>query len=170
MLKQIDDNNYALLQQWRNQPEIREQMVNQQLISMSSHQIWYESVKHALNQQHFVIYYKDLAIGSINIRTRQAYLYQADSAEVGLYIAEAKYKNNILAFAPSLAINDYAFNDLGINHLASKVRLTNQAAIKYNQQLGYQFSPLDEDFTEIKLTADNYNNATKQLKTWLSRG
>ncbi len=169
-LKQVDDNSIDLLRNWRNQIEIRTQMVQQDEISAEQHQIWYNRIKNAVNQQHFVIYYKQTAIGAINIATRESGLIQAETAEVGLYIAEPKYKNNMLAFAPSLAINDYAFGHLSIANLRSKVRLSNQAALKYNKALGYQFKTLDDSFTEISLTADSYNSTTKQLKSWLSRG
>lgn len=169
-LEPVNQNTMHLLYNWRNQPEIRMQMVNQSQITQAQHLAWFEKIKQAQNQQHFIINYKQQAIGSINITTFADTLKQAPVAEVGLYIAEPKYKNNILAFAPSLAINDYAFQALNVGLLKSRVRCSNQAAIKYNQQLGYQFKPLDNEFTEIELTADNYNQASKQLKNWLSRG
>ncbi|WAJ71039.1 GNAT family N-acetyltransferase [Catenovulum adriaticum] len=169
-LEQIDQQTMHLLREWRNQADIRKQMVNQNLITPAQHLAWFKQIEQAHNQQHFIIYYKQQAIGAINIATEEASLQQAQIAQVGLYITEPKYKNNMLAFAPSLAINDYAFQILNINQLKSKVRQSNQPAIKYNQQLGYQFNPLNDEFTEITLTADNYEQASKQLKNWLSRG
>jgi RimJ/RimL family protein N-acetyltransferase len=67
-------------------------------------------------------------------------------------------------------INDYAFTQLKIKSLVSKVRADNKAALKYNQQLGYELSPEQQGFVEIKLSAINYKKHSEKLKNFLSRG
>ncbi|MER2492164.1 GNAT family N-acetyltransferase [Catenovulum sediminis] len=170
-LKSVSQDNMMLLFEWRNQPEIRSQMVNTEKLELAQHQNWFAKLAARTEQKHYVIYYKQHAIGSINVRSTDGQaIEQTREAEVGLYIGEEKYRNNIVAFAPSLLINDYLFENLNIQQLRSKVRSQNKAALKYNQQLGYQLKPIDEDFTEIILTADNYKQTTQQIKAWLSRG
>lgn len=167
----VNEHNQQLLYAWRNQPEIRKQMVNQTEISQAQHQQWFNALQTKTDQQHYVIYYRDNAIGAINIcSSDNKPLTQSNNAEVGLYIASEKYRGNILAFAPSLVINDYAFTQLKINSLASKVRADNKAALKYNQQLGYELSPEKQGFINIKLNAINYDKHSKSLKNFLSRG
>ncbi len=170
-LELINDSTMELLRQWRNQDDIRNQMVEQAIISPEQHLSWYNKVKHAQNQQHFVIYYKNQPVGAINIRSLNGEnLEKSTDAEVGLYIAEDKYKGNILAFSPSLAINDYAFHQLGIKTLSSKVRQDNISAIKYNKQLGYCVSEPSAGFVDISLVEIDYQAASKKLKLFLTRG
>jgi RimJ/RimL family protein N-acetyltransferase len=167
----VDSSNQHLLYAWRNQPEIRQQMVNQAAITQSQHQQWFDALEAKNNQQHYVIYYRDIAIGAINIRSNDNKpLKQTNNAEVGLYIALEKYRGNIIAFAPTLVINDYAFTQLKITSLVSKVRADNKAALKYNQQLGYELSLEKQGFVEIKLNAIDYEKHSKSLKNFLSRG
>ncbi len=167
----VGKSNQHLLYAWRNQPEIRQQMVTQSKITQAQHQSWFDALKTKNDQQHYVIYYRDNAIGAINIRSSDNKpLKQSINAEVGLYIACEKYRGNIIAFAASLLINDYAFTQLQVKSLASKVRADNIAALKYNQQLGYELSPEKQGFIEIKLNAINYEKHSKPLKNFLSRG
>ena len=167
----VNQENQTLLFQWRNQAEIRQQMVEQKIITLPEHNDWFSSLAENKYQQHFVIYYKDQAIGAINIRCKTTdELAQSQHAEIGLYIANEQYKGNIVAFAPSLAINDYAFEKLNIRQLSSKVKADNVAALKYNQQLGYVLSTEKSGFIEITLNQENYVQYSQKLKQFLNRG
>lgn len=167
----INEQYKALLLHWRNQDEIRKEMLNQALISVETHQQWFDSLAEKCDQQHFIILYKEKAIGAINLKCHQGLpLSKSTHAEVGLYIAENMYRGNIIAFAPSLVINDYAFQTLNIKQLSSKVRADNIAALKYNQQLGYRLVIDNTEFTSITLNQDDYHKSTQQLKEFLSRG
>jgi len=167
----VDEANQHLLFKWRNEPSIRQKMVNQSEIALAQHQQWYKSLKNKTDMQHFVIFYKNIAIGAINIKSKnEESLLHCAHAQVGIYIAHEKYKGNILAFSPSLLINDYAFKQLQIKQLSSKVRADNYVALKYNQQLGYHCAAEEGGFIEISLTADNYDTASKKLKLFLDRG
>jgi len=167
----VNQENQSLLFHWRNQQEIRQKMVEQQIITQIDHNRWFLSLAHNKAQHHFVIYYKDIAIGAINIRCKvDEVLTESKVAEVGLYIADAQYRGNIIAFAPSLAINDYAFEQLNIKQLKSKVRADNIAALKYNQQLGYDLSPEVEGYIPISLNVNNYHLKCKTIKQFFNRG
>ncbi|WP_440903924.1 GNAT family N-acetyltransferase [Catenovulum sp. SX2] len=168
----VTRENFQLLREWRNQNDIRAQMGDTALISAELHQAWFDKIEHSQQQLHYIIQYKQQLIGSINVRNSDGLnLTDCKLAEVGLYISAPEYRNNMLAFAPSLLLNDYLFEQLQIIELKSKVRSSNAAALKYNQALGYQLSPIadDNEFIEISLTADNYKKATQMVKRLLSR-
>ena len=82
------------------------------------------------------------------------------------------FLGNLIAFAPSLALIDYLFNELNVKELYSEVRRENTAAIRYNQQLGYQLAdhPTNQALVSISLTHDDYFHATPKLKSFLNRG
>lgn len=170
-LSLLSQDDLAEVLQWRNLPDIRAQMVNRQPISSQEHIAWFERVNQCPQQLHYVISYKNQKIGVINIRSLDRLpLNQSQNAEVGLFIGEEKYRGNIIAFAPSLVINDFAFNQLNLKLLRSKVRADNQSALKYNQQLGYQLLKGDQDFIPITLIKDDYLSATVKLRDFLQRG
>ena len=78
-----------------------------------------------------------------------------------------------------MAINDYAFEQLGIKKLSSKVKADNSAALKYNQQLGYTLTSKnsqqnrhqsENEFLAISLSAKDYETKSQSLKQFLARG
>jgi hypothetical protein len=68
MLEPVDTDTQALIFAWRNQTNVRQHMVNQQVISKAEHDAWFATLSSKKDQQHFVIYYKNQPIGAINIR------------------------------------------------------------------------------------------------------
>lgn len=169
-LRPINENDLPLLLTWRNREDIRLCMLNQNIITQSEHSNWYQNIKHSAQEQHYIIYYKELAIGAINIRCKNENLSSTQDAEIGLYIAEEKYQGNIIAFAPALALTDFAFHHLNIKTLSSKVIASNASALKYNRQLGYNISEPLNSIVDISLTLDSYNKNTINLKKLLNRG
>jgi RimJ/RimL family protein N-acetyltransferase len=156
---------------WRNLAHVREQMTNQKPIAWEAHQQWYSKMLLDECQQHFVIHYKDKAIGVINVKADQPVV-RAQCAEIGIYISDPQFLGNLIAFAPSLALIDHLFDKLSVVKLHSEVRRENTAAIRYNQQLGYKVTDhsTDRAFVNISLSHAEYQRATPKLKSFLNRG
>lgn len=170
-LREVKESDCERVWQWRNLEHVRTQMKNRGAIEWQHHQQWFNSMLVDDKQQHFIIHYKATAIGVINIRAEHN-LEIAESASIGIYISDTQYLNNILAFAPSLVMLDYAFNDLNMLYLHSEIRRENQAAIRYNQQLGYQLKehPSDNHMLSISLNQSEFEQATTKIKHFLNRG
>lgn len=170
VLKPVEQADLEMMRNWRNDPEISSLMLSQSHISKEDQQRWFEGICNAEDQGHWVINYKNIPIGVANIRAVQAGvpLPQAKAIEPGLYIADNRYKGNILAFAPSLLLADYCFEELGAEQLQARVKPENQGAIRYNQQLGYDNSTTGK-LVEMILTKPAYQQATRKIKTLLSR-
>ncbi|MGS0496141.1 GNAT family N-acetyltransferase [Pseudoalteromonas mariniglutinosa] len=170
-LNEVKASDCERVWQWRNLEHVRTQMKNRDVIEWEHHQQWFNTMLTDTRQQHFIINYKTTAIGVINIHAQQN-LETAEAASIGLYISDTQYLNNILAFAPSLVMLDYAFNDLNILHLNSEVRRENKAAIRYNQQLGYRLSEQSSDnhMLLISLNQLEFEQATTKIKHFLNRG
>lgn len=170
-LSEVKASDCERVWQWRNLEHVRTQMKSRDTIQWQHHQQWFNTMLVDDKQQHFIINYKTAAIGVINIHAQQN-LETAETASIGLYISDTHYLNNILAFAPSLVMLDYAFNDLNILHLNSEVRRENQAAIRYNQQLGYQLTehPSDNHMLSISLNQSEFEQAATKIKHFLNRG
>ncbi|QPL49143.1 MULTISPECIES: GNAT family N-acetyltransferase [Alteromonas] len=163
----------SLLRQWRNSPEIKQCMFSDETISDAQQLTWFEQVKECENQWHWIVSYRGTFIGSTNIKATEesASVNESPELEAGLYIGEGRYKNNILAFAPTLAMYDYCFEQFNTQHFKARVKATNSAAIHYNQKLGYKTIRTEEQGSvlEMLLTYNDYQSSTKMLKQFLSR-
>jgi RimJ/RimL family protein N-acetyltransferase len=174
ILTEVCEDDIETIRQWRNDPAVSQYMLSQDLISVEQQQAWFNKIQRGDSQQHFVIHYKNQAIGVANIRAcyQGESLKTARTIEPGLYIAHEKYRNNILAFAPTLVLNDYCFEELACQQLKAVVKGDNQAALNYNKKLGYQiekYSESLEELVEIRLNKVDYRQHTVQLKALLSR-
>lgn len=174
VLREVAESDIEMIRQWRNDPNVSQYMLSQNIISPEQQLAWFKKIQRDKSQQHFVIHYKSLPIGVANIRAcfQDEVLSNARAIEPGLYIANDKYRNNILAFSPTLLLNDYCFDQLACQTLKAVVKADNKAALNYNAKLGYQIEKTSEnhaDLLNITLNKDDYQRHTVQLKALLSR-
>lgn len=169
ILRTLTEGDLEMVRNWRNDPRISQFMLSQELISPEQQRAWFKKVSRDPKQQHFIILYKDQPIGAANIRVLQGInLHNATVIEPGLYIFEDKYRANLLTFAPTLLLNDYCFNQLGVEKLRAVVKSDNEAALNYNAKLGYQVVR-NGSLVEIELDQLSYEQASRPLKGLLSR-
>jgi RimJ/RimL family protein N-acetyltransferase len=149
---------------WRNDPYIKQFMLTSDTISQAQQLAWFESIDGQINQQHFVIHYKNEPIGAINIKSLDSdALACASRIEPGMYIFDERYRGNFLAFCPALLINDYCFSYLSCKSLLARVLPTNTAAIKFNTALGYT-QIMSPSLLEMSLFPEDYALANKKIK------
>ncbi|WP_102795731.1 GNAT family N-acetyltransferase [Bowmanella denitrificans] len=170
VLRDIQAEDLELIRAWRNDPEVSRFMLSQERISAEQQQAWFSKILKDNTQRHWLICYKDKPIGVANIKT----VHKGDSIETakvlepGLYIADNRYRGNILAFSPTLLINDYCFERLGTELLQARVKADNTAALKYNAKLGYKQLAKD-DLIELCLDYQSYRVASESIKALLGR-
>lgn len=141
-LRPLQRAQLELLRQWRNDPVIAAPMLQQQLISAEMQQQWFSRIQHDKHQAQFVIYYKDEAIGACNLKSADGLeLGQSATIESGFYLAHPRFRGTLLAFFPALALNQYCFERLNCKTLLAQVKLSNSAALRFNEKLGYQRQP-----------------------------
>jgi RimJ/RimL family protein N-acetyltransferase len=137
-LAPLQRQQLELLRQWRNDPMIAAPMLQQQFISEDMQQQWFERVQQDKCQAQFVIYYKDEPIGACNLKsTNGTELGQCETIESGFYLAHPRFRGTMLAFFPALALNQYCFKSLNCKTLLAHVKLSNSAALRFNEKLGY---------------------------------
>ena len=158
------------LRRWRNSDHVKQHMLTRETITEEQQLAWFAHISRSTNQQHYVIEYRDQLIGSCNIKVRGALadINLAQHYELGLYIGELQFIGNIIAFAPTLVLNDYCFTILHADTLFAVVKAENQAALRYNQKLGYQVERSD-DLIELTLTKEDYQQQSQLLKRLLDR-
>ena len=129
-------------------------------------QTWFQRIQQNTSQQHYMIEYREQAIGVINIKAAvNEALEHASTIEVGMYLApDSRYRGTVLAFSPALAINRYCFEVLACKQLQAVVLADNTKAIRFNEQLGYEVSQVSQDSITQLMSYKNYQRAVSELK------
>ncbi len=169
-LRPLEEGDLDKLRQWRNSDYVREKMVSTSLITAEQQAAWFQKISHDPSQMHWIIEYKGRPVGSTNVKVPVIgeTVVSARVLEPGLYIGEPDYQGNILAFAPTLAMYDYCFSHFSVTEFSAAVKPDNDAALKYNRQLGYEISGQDV-FVRLRLQKEVYERQTVTLKSFLSR-
>ncbi|GGC07624.1 hypothetical protein GCM10011352_37370 [Marinobacterium zhoushanense] len=134
-LESLDKNDIEMVRQWRNDPKISSLMLNQEYISSEMQQLWFERIRRAEDQCYMLAYFKGEPIGAASLIAIDP---EAGSCEPGLYVYVDKYRNNIVPFCMAFALNDLAFEVFGMNRLYANVLDGNDAALRFNETMGYQ--------------------------------
>lgn len=170
LLRPVAEQHLEQLRLWRNSKHVKQYMLTQEEITQEQQLAWFAHISRSNNQLHFVIEYRDQLIGSCNIKIRgnHSNINDATHFELGLYIGEPKYLANIIAFAPTLVLNDYCFSTLSAEKLYAVVKPENQPALRYNQKLGYQVTT-QNGLIELTLTKSDYQQHSHLIKRLLDR-
>lgn len=171
VLRPIVKSDIEQLRLWRNSATVQAHMLDQREITAAQQAEWFEKIQHDEREQHWLIFFRDKPIGSINLKCvdDSSVLGSAKTVFAGLYIGEPAYQANIIAFAPSLALYDFCFECLSVTRFKAVVKASNQAALNYNERLGYRVVGGDAEI-EIVLDRAAYTESTGALKALLSRG
>lgn len=170
-LRDIALEDLEMIRQWRNDPATSQHMLSQETISPEQQQAWFEHIQQDPCQRHWLILYRHKPIGVAYIKTVEdgENLEQPTRVEPALYIADLDYRGNILAFAPTLVVNDYCFEQLGAKELQATVKVSNEAALRYNEKLGYREIERQGDLVLIALSPKDYEASAAPIKAFLSR-
>lgn len=178
-LREITEADLELVRQWRNDPEIAQYMLTQQYISEAQQLRWFASISGARDQQHFLILYKQQAIGVTNVKAPAgSLLANQKQLETGLYIGEQRFRGSFLAFCPALTLHDYCFLTLSCHTLTATVLPSNQAALRFNQRLGYKVwspssqmentvSAYSDDIVTMHLSKQDYMQASAGIRRFI---
>ena len=163
LLRPIAAGDIEQLRQWRNRDDIRLQMADTSLITAEQQQRWFG----ALSQQRHACYFTACAltgaqtqpIGYANLLNPSGEpLTTGQCLETGLYVGDDRYRGSIFSFAIAMLVLDYGFGPLAAKMVMARVKPDNQAALRFNQALGYVAQPAatPSPWLELKLTPQAY--------------
>ncbi|MCE2571543.1 GNAT family N-acetyltransferase [Motilimonas eburnea] len=169
VLRAITEDDIETLRQWRNQDDIRSQMLDQQIITTQQQLAWFKGLGQLDTQQHFALEYKGQLVGYANIKspTKQSLRQAEQTLETGLYLGDKKYRGTFLAFCVALALTDYCFDELKAKQLIATVLPSNQAALNFNQQLGYVIDNQDNEQVSMMLALADYEISKAKLTRFI---
>ena len=169
-LRPVTEGDLPQLREWRNSDAVRHNMISTAIISAEQQTAWFKKIARDASQQHWVVEYRGVPIGSTNVKARHMgeRIESASELEPGLYIGHPDYQGNLLAFAPTLTLYDFCFSQWSTQTFHAVVRQENTAALKYNQQLGYEIIERGE-LISLRLDKHAFERQTVMLKRMLSR-
>lgn len=123
-----------LVWHWRNQPHIRQQMHNKQLISWKEHQAWFKTLTQSA-KAFYILRQNDRPIGCLYFHPLAE-----NGLEWGCYLGESNvWPGSGLLL--EIAALDYASAQPGIDYLHAEVMADNHSVIKMHQFFGYTSLP-----------------------------
>lgn len=133
-LTSLQSDEIEMVRQWRNDPKIASLMLDQTYITEAMQQVWFIRMRQSSNQCYMLARFRGEPIG---VASLTAIDMQQRSCEPGMYIYPDHYRNNILPFCVAFALNDLAFEQLGMQRLYGKIFDENTASVRFHEASGY---------------------------------
>ena len=118
---------------WRNQRDVRSKMINQKIISYSTHKSWYEALKKNKRQKVLIIYFNNLPIGLATIKEIDKV---NKTCTWGFYIGEKSFR--YLGLLVEIKLIDIMFNRLKIRKIWGETLSDNKKILKIHFFLGFK--------------------------------
>jgi RimJ/RimL family protein N-acetyltransferase len=159
-LTKLNEDDLELLRNWRNTPEISDNMEFRNYISKEEQESWFRSLSLNTNL-YYIISYHQRKIGLIHLNN---FDHERASAHAGLFIAEKEYVGTGVSLGASLHLLTYAFEELKLKVVYAKVKRDNLSALKYNSGLGFVFDRhLNNEFSQYLTTKVDFDSRKSLL-------
>ncbi|WP_282788075.1 GNAT family N-acetyltransferase [Flavobacterium croceum] len=130
-LREMTLDDAQIVVEWRNDPDIKKWMFNQEAITIEEHIIWFQNKKNRID---FMIC--DLKtkrpIGTLNFTN-----IKNNEAEAGKMLGDKSYWGGGYAKEAFLMWIDYGFNYFNFKKIIVQTMVTNISNIKLNEKLGF---------------------------------
>lgn len=153
MLKLLEEDDLALVLEWRNAPEVRRNMYSTHKISAEEHRGWYASMINDSSRQYFiymeeddkfgVIYFTDLSIAK-------------KFAFWGFYARQGVPKGTGLRMEYDAL--EYAFEVLRLHKLNCEVISFNKSVINRHKKVGFSE---EGNFRDFHYDGEKYHDVTR---------
>ncbi|MCD8039670.1 MAG: GNAT family N-acetyltransferase [Lachnospiraceae bacterium] len=136
-LRPITAQDTELVLSWRNSRRVVENFIYREHISRQEHMSWLENKVFAGKVHQFVICgaSDDTPFGSVYL---QNFDEANNKAEWGLFLGGEAPQGKGVGTQTGFLILDYAFGELGLHKLCSRVLARNKPCIRMNEKLGYR--------------------------------
>lgn len=149
----------------RNQKNIRENMVDDELISLENHLIWVKSLENNENKRYFAIDLENEIVGSVS------FVKDKEKVSWGIFFKEEI--NPFVSSASTFLFLDFLFLNI-CEKLYSYVKKENLKALSFNKSFGFKVYKEDEEYFYLnlqKLPWEKHKNAKllKSIKKYLDK-
>ncbi len=134
-LRRLQVEDLERVRQWRNDPKIASQMLDQTHITPQMQQTWFARLQVSTQACYYVAWFRQQPIG---VASLTAIDWHAGTCEPGMYIYPDEFRGNLVPFCVAFALNDLAFDVLGLTRLYGKIFQSNSASVRFHEACGYQ--------------------------------
>lgn len=166
-LERLQEADIELVREKRNSPAISQFMEYREHITPEMQKKWFQGL-HPTNDFYFVIHCDDKKVGLIHTSDIH---WQDKTANSGLFVWEKNYLGTHAPVMASLGMLDVFMGILGVKYYYAKVLNTNEAALTYNANLGFEEVPgqATSRFKTLLLTKKNYIEKGERLRQTANR-
>jgi RimJ/RimL family protein N-acetyltransferase len=156
----LQEDDLELVRQWRNSPRISQFMEYREYITPEMQQEWYRSVNNEFNL-YLIVEHDYKKIGLINAKDID---WEQASIEGGIFFWEEEVWSTPIPAFVSILFAELMIRILRLKVYAHILR-TNDRAIRYNLQLGFELCPGQENVEnqEYLLTPERYTEKSARL-------
>jgi RimJ/RimL family protein N-acetyltransferase len=161
-LERLKKEDIELLRQWRNSDLVRTNMKYREIITPEMQVEWFNSINN--DRFHYTIFsYSGVKIGLLNDRNID---WETRSSETGLFVGRPEYFHTFVPYLVSVAGIETLFQCLGWKKQYAYVLRSNQDAIKYNLELGYQLCEGQEgiEHQRYEMTWDSFTQSAAKIR------
>ncbi len=160
----LDERETREILELRNQKYVKDNMANNETISLENHLTFINSLKTLKNRKYFAVLESSEIIGSLNF-------VKNEELSWGLYFKEDA--NPIIKSCATYLFLEFIFSKFD-EEINSHVKKTNTQALGFNKNFGFKGFKEDEDFIYLKLSKTNWQNQKnskllKPIKRYLDK-
>jgi UDP-4-amino-4,6-dideoxy-N-acetyl-beta-L-altrosamine N-acetyltransferase len=163
-LKSITVADLELIRQWRNHPDVSKYMFFKDEITKDQQRKWHTSLR--LNDVYLLIFSERKKIGVINVKNIN---WEERSGEAGIFIGDPHFRNSPVPMQAIFALMDAFFFEFHFKRLTAVVKRSNDKALLFNQELGYQIISETEDKISMEVTPEVYSLAREKFASFLAK-
>ena len=162
ILERLREKDIEMVRLWRNSDPVRLNMRYQDIITQEQQLEWFNSVNN-LQFNYLMIHYQGEKIGLMNDKNID---WEARTSESGIFLGRTEFYNTFVPFLVSVAGIETMFFMLGWEKQYAHILRTNNNAIKYNLQLGYQLceGQTDIDYQLFEMTRKSFEQKAGKIR------
>ncbi len=160
-LKRITEDDLEILMHWRMRPDISKHMMTDVTLTMDMQRKWFAKYQASDDEIRWIVNVDGVQVGSIyliDINQRHK------RAEIGVYIAEKKYRSLNLLLTIHWNLFDWIFNETELHRIYGLIMEGNEGMIRFNIANGHQIEGkmIDHIYKNGKYYDLNIVGLTKQ--------
>ncbi|SMP67501.1 GNAT family N-acetyltransferase [Anoxynatronum buryatiense] len=133
-LLMMEDQVKWHLREWRNQPFVRNQMIQSEEISESAHEAYLQKLPHHPTRQVYLLMEGETPLGVMNLD----WFRETDSLEFGFFVIREHDQYRGLGALMEYVILEHAINELAVNEVFCRTLTTNEKTIALHRKFGFQ--------------------------------
>lgn len=134
LIRPINSRDLALVLQWRNSARIRQNMIQDQLISWEEHCAWFENLQHRSDREVLLFSIADKKVGIVSFVDINV---EHKHCSWGFYIGEEAAPKGAGMLMVYHALN-YIFAKNDLHKIKAEVLDCNKASLEFHKKLGYR--------------------------------